>query len=203
MILTMAIHPHGHVEASQLAGMIRMLIFVHSLALVFVPVQFLGACGLAHRIKTTSRLDLAGLVLYAFGLVAVMGAAVADGLVTPRVLERIVASSADSAAAMEVWREFSRYTFIWNQAFAQVYVAMSSLAIMAWSAAGLLSRRLPRGLTVYGLLLGSITMAAMFSGHLVLDVHGFGAVVLGQAIWFVVSGALLWSGEQSAVTGAV
>jgi hypothetical protein len=26
-----------------------------------------------------------------------------------------------------------------------------------------------------------------------LDAHGFGAVVLGQAIWFVIAAALLWN----------
>jgi hypothetical protein len=30
------------------------------------------------------------------------------------------------------------------------------------------------------------------SGHLRLDVHGFGLVVLGQAVWFITVGTLLW-----------
>ena len=106
MIITMAFHPHGHVTSAELPRMIRMLILVHGLALACIPVMFLGTWGLSRRIATPSRLDVAGLVLYAFGLIAVMGAAVADGLVTPRVLEQIVAS-ADSQSTMETWRMFS------------------------------------------------------------------------------------------------
>jgi hypothetical protein len=201
MIITMAFHPHGHVTSAELPSMIRMLILVHGLALACIPVMFLGTWGLSRRIATPSRLDVAGLVLYAFGLIAVMGAAVADGLVTPRVLEQIVAS-ADSPSTMETWRMFSRYTFIWNQAFAQVFVVASSAAIIAWSAAVWRSRMLPLGLAIYGCILGLVTMVALFSGHLPLDVHGFGAVMLGQSIWFVIAGAVLWnSGSAVEVEG--
>ena len=196
MIITMAFHPHGHVTSAELPRMIRMLILVHGLALACIPVMFLGTWGLSRRTATPSRLDVAGLVLYAFGLIAVMGAAVADGLVTPRVLEQIVAS-ADSQSTMETWRMFSRYTFIWNQAFAQVFVVASSAAIIAWGAAIWQSRKLPLGLAIYGCILGLVTMAALFSGHLPLDVHHFGAVMLGQSIWFVIAGAVLWNGHPS------
>jgi hypothetical protein len=39
--------------------------------------------------------------------------------------------------------------------------------------------------------LGPLTVIALLSGHLRLNVHGFGLVVLGQAIWFVTVGVLL------------
>ena len=198
MIITMAFHPQGHITSAQLPSMIRMLILVHGLALACIPVLFLGTWGLSRRLVTPSRLNVVGLVLYAFGLVAVMGAAVADGLVTPRVLEQIVAS-ADSQSTMETWRMFSRYTFILNQAFAQVFLVASSAAIIAWSAAGWRSRMLPLGLAIYGGVLGLVTVAALFSGHLPLDVHRFGAVMLGQSIWFVISGAVLWGGGETRV----
>jgi hypothetical protein len=197
MIITMAFHPQGHIAAAQLEHTIRMLIIVHALALACIPVMFLGALGLSRRVTTLSQLNVAGLVLYAFGLVAVMGAAVADGLVTPRVLEQIVAS-ADSPQAMETWRMFSRYTFYWNQAFAQVFVAASSAAIVAWSAAAWRGGKLPFALAIYGCILGPVTVLALFSGHLPLDAHRFGGVVLGQSVWFVIAGAVLWNGDPAA-----
>jgi hypothetical protein len=46
----------------------------------------------------------------------------------------------------------------------------------------------------------------LFSGRLKLDVHGFGAVVLGHAIWFVMAGAKMWnepSGDGVTVRRAV
>ena len=46
---------------------------------------------------------------------------------------------------------------------------------------------------MYGCILSMATVAVLFSGYLRLDAHGFGAVVLGQAIWFVIAAALLWN----------
>jgi len=135
-----------------------------------------------------------GLAFYGMALVAVMSAAVADGLVTPSVLRRIV-ESADSETAVNTWRMFSRYTFAWNQAYAQVYVAASSAAILAWSVAMWKSAKFSRGLGIYGCILSVATVAVLFSGYLPLDAHRFGAVVLGQAIWFVIAGAKLWGEE--------
>jgi hypothetical protein len=36
-----------------------------------------------------------------------------------------------------------------------------------------------------------VTLMALFSDHLTLDVHGFGAVVLLQAIWLIMVGSEL------------
>ncbi len=96
----------------------------------------------------------------------------------------------------------SRYTFIWNQAFAQVFVVASSAAIVAWSAAAWHGRTLPLGLAIYGCILGPVTALALFSGHLPLDAHRFGAVMLGQSIWFVIAGGVLWNSDGAAEIAA-
>ena len=199
MIITMAVHPTGHITQAQLEGTIRMLIIVHAFALMVAPIQFLGAWGLSQRLVGTVRLEVVGLVFYGMALIAVMSSAVADGLVTPSVFRHIV-ESANSESAVN-WRMFSRYTFFLNQAYAQVFVAASSAAILAWSVAMWRSGRLSRGLGIYGCILSIATIAVLFSGYLRLDAHGFGAVVLGQAIWFVIAAALLW--KEMPQTGAV
>jgi hypothetical protein len=78
-----------------------------------------------------------------------------------------------------------------NQAFARTYVVASSAAIVLWSASILRSRSLAPGVAIYGLLVGPAILLAVVSGHLRLDVHGFGLIVLPQAVWFVVAGARL------------
>ena len=201
MIITMSLHPTGHVAGGQVEPMIRMLIAVHALALACVPVQFLGAWGLSRRVASPDRLAVAGLVLYTFALLAVMNAAVADGLVTPNLLRQIVAS-AGSPPAIDGWRMMSRYNFYVNQAYAQVFVAGSSVAIVLWSASTWRSRELGRGLGVYGCILGLATLLALFSGHLNLDAHGFGIVIFAQASWFIVAGELLWRYENQVAGGA-
>ena len=200
MILTMAMHPSGRVTPAQLDAMLRKLIIVHSFAMALMPIQFLGVWGLSRRLTSAARLEAIGLVLYAMASIAVLGAAVADGLVTPMTLKRIV-ESADSESAVNTWRMFSHYTFFWNQAFAQVFVVAASAAIFAWSWAMWRGGKLSRGLGMYGCILALVTVGVLFSGRLALDVHGFGAVVLGQAIWFVIAGVLLWN-EPTATLAA-
>jgi hypothetical protein len=191
MIITMALHPSGHVPAADMAPMIRKIIAVHGLALACLPILFLGTLGLSRRIACDNHLALIAVVIYAFGLFAIMNAGVANGLVFPAVLRRI-ADSAGSPQAIEAWQMIARYNFYVNQAYAQVFVAASSVAVFLWSASIWRSRELSRGLGMYGCLLGPVTLGALFSGHLNLDAHGFGIVVLGQAIWFMVAGKLLW-----------
>jgi hypothetical protein len=201
MIITMSLHPSGHIAAAQMEPMIRMLIFVHALALACVPVLFLGAWGLSRRMAAPDRLAIMGLVVYSFALLAVMNAAVADGLVTPNVLRQIVAS-AGTPAAIDAWRMMSKFNFFMNQAYAQVFVAGASVAILLWSVAIIRGKALGRGLGIYGCILGVATLAALFSGYLNLDVHGFGAVVLGQAVWFVIAGSGLLGRENQVAQGA-
>ncbi len=96
----------------------------------------------------------------------------------------------------------SRYNFYVNQGYAQVFVAASSVAILLWSIAILRKRDLSWGLGIYGCVLGTVTLLALFSGHLRLDTHGFGAVAVGQAIWFIVAGALLWGADEKVAANA-
>jgi hypothetical protein len=184
----MAVHPHGAISPAQVESMARNLTIVHSLALASLMVLFLGALGLAQRLKSADRLDIAALVLFAFASVAVMSAAVMDGLVAPNILRRLVEAG---AGAGESWRIVFRYNFEINQAFARLYAVTSSIAIILWSISMLKNRVLARGLGIYGCVIGPVAVLAVASGHLGMDVHGFGAVVLGQAIWFVTAGVLL------------
>ncbi len=194
-IITMALHPSGRVAPEQMESMIRMLIGVHALALASTPVLFIGAWGLSWRSTSRDRLNMAALVFYTFALLAIMNAAVADGLVTPNIFRQMVAS-AGAPAAIDGWKMVSRYNFYVNQGYAQVFVAASSMAILLWSVAILRKRDLSQALGIYGCVLGTVTLLALFSGHLRLDTHGFGAVALGQAIWFIIAGALLWTGDE-------
>ncbi len=200
-IITMSLHPSGHIAAEQMEPMIRMLIGVHALALASVPVLFIGAWGLSRRGPGRDRLTMGALVLYTFALLAVMNAAVADGLVTPNILRQMVAS-AGSPAAIDGWRMVSRYNFYVNQGYAQVFVVASSMAILLWSVAMLRNRFLTRWLGIYGCILGGVVLLVLFSGHLRLDTHGFGAVMFAQAAWFIIAGSLLWRSEEPAAPAA-
>ena len=196
MIMTMAFHPTGHelVQPGQEAAMAHAAIATHALALASLPVFFLGACGLARRVAGAGRLGFAGLVVYGFALVAVLSAAVLSGLVGPAIAHALLAAEPGERALWNVVGEFDHFM---NQGFAQVYVVASSVAIVLWSAAILKSAALARGLGLYGCVLGPLAVLALVSGHVRLDVHGFGLIVLGQALWFVGAGVLLWRAQRA------
>jgi len=109
-------------------------------------------------------------------------------LVGPAVAREIIDAE---PSAGQAWRIVFDYNHRLNQEFARTYVVASSAAIVLWSASILRSRVLAPGVAIYGLLVGPVIVLAVLSGHVRLDVHGFGLIVLAQAVWFVVAGARL------------
>ena len=123
-------------------------------------------------------------MVYGFALVAIMAAGCMSGFVGSDILGRMV----EGDPKLESRRMMLDYTFRLNQAYSSVYVVGSCMAIFLWSLEMVRTRLLSRGLGVYGLVLGPVIVAALFSGQLPLDVHGFGFVVLVQSVWFVIAG---------------
>ncbi len=197
MIITMISHPGGKISPAEVDHMTRMLIVVHSLALASIPVVFLGAWGMSRRIGGADRLAWAGLVLYALASIAVMNAAVCDGLIAPTLMRKIVAATPETR---DVWQTLMNFNFQMNQAFARVYAVGSSLAVVLWSVSILRYRTLGRGVGIYGVVLGLVTVAGICSGFLTPDRHGFGMLIFGQAIWFLLVAGGLWGLAPKAVT---
>lgn len=194
-MVTMSQHPTAEqlFAPGQVISVARMLVLVHVLALVSLPVLFLGALVLWRRLGPDDAFPIAGLVLYAFALVAVMNAAVFDGLVSASIAPRI---SAATPTASEAWRIAFMYNGHLNQAFARVFVVASTAAIVLWSVAIIRRGAFARALGWYGCVLGPVTLVAVFPGQLRLDPHGFGLIVLGQAAWFIGAGAQLYRQER-------
>lgn len=189
-IITMALHPTSQdlTGPGNASHMMQLNVAVHSLALVCIPILFLGALGLTQRLAAPNRLALSGLVLFGFAEVAVMIAAAASGLIAPGLFHHM---AADPGMA-DMWRAVLVLNGHLNQAFAMIFVVASSAAIVLWSAAILKGNTFSRPMGIYGCILGPLTIFAVLSGHVRLNVHGFGLIVLGQAIWFVVVGVLLY-----------
>jgi hypothetical protein len=193
VIITMIFHPGGKIAPEQLEHFIRLNIAVHSLALLTVPVLFLGTWGMSRRLDGGDRLAWAGLVLFAFASAAVLNAGTLNGLVAPKLMRLIVAATPETR---ETWRMMMNFGFQMNQAFARVYAVGASLAIVLWSAALLRYKTLGMGVGVYGVVLGVVTAAAICSGLLTPDRHGFAMLVFGQAIWFLIVAGGMWKIEQ-------
>jgi hypothetical protein len=196
-LATMSLHPTGHdlaspgnFEAAALRGEIA-----HGLALASLPFTFLGGLALARRLDSPGRTSLFALVAYGFALVAVMLAAIASGFVSPNLMR---AFADDHGAVSASGHALLDFAWELNQACARVFVVGASLAILLWSLCVVRSRRLAPGLGVYGLVIAALAVLGVVSGHLRLDVHGFGLVAITQAIWAIAAGVSLWRGAPAA-----
>ena len=198
-ILTMAIHPSG--MASQTADQVAHLSLIsgaaHSLALVSVLLLFLGACGLTTCITASDRLSFAGIVTYGFACVAIMIAAAVSGFTVPDLMKHMVR---DVAEAARQWQIVIDGIFQINQAFARIYSVAASIAIILWSVSALRNGGLGRGVGIYGCVVSPLIIVGIAIGHLRLNVHGMGAVMLGHAIWFILVGFQLYSRPATAVS---
>jgi hypothetical protein len=201
MLATMALHPTGRDLASAATSARGALLarLAHGLALASLPLALAGALALTRALAASVPAPGASLALLSFGLalVSALLAALTSGFVAPHLFEDLLAAKAGEAEAL---RLLVRYNHELNQAAAAVFVVASSLAIGLWSRAILRAGGFPRGLGLYGLLLATLTVLSVVSGHVELDVHGFGAVVLGQAGWSIAAGIGLLGRGASAST---
>lgn len=183
--LVMVMHPTAHdlMNADSGPRMAHVNVMVHSLALFVTPIAFLGLVGLWRRLEG-SQLATAALVAYGWGLVAIMGAAVASGFVAPGVT---VADGSTTPGAL------LHYTGLWNQGFANVDVVGTSVGILLFSIAILTRRAMQPWVAIFGALVGLLIPCFLFIGHLKLDVHGFGIVMFAQSAWLIWIGVLLCS----------
>jgi hypothetical protein len=193
-LLTMAIHPTaaGHLTPDQVAHLAVASAMAHSLAIVSFVLVFLGVCGLVRRIAAADRFAFSGIVVYGVACVAVLIATAVSGFIVPDMM-RLMAR--DVPAAAQQWKIVISSIFQINQAFARIYTVAASLAIILWSVSALRNGGLGRKVAIYGCVIAPLIILGIVSGHLRLDVHGMGAVVLGQAIWFVVVGAQIYSAD--------
>jgi hypothetical protein len=189
-LVTMLLHPSGHdlLRAGNFASAARLIVVAHSLAIACMVISFLGSIALTRHLDAAGRLAFSALVIYSVAMFAGLIAATASGLIAPGLAENILEAE---GAEKETWQALFHYNGHVNQAFAGILVVTSSIAIGVWSVAMLQTARFPRALGWYGVLAGVTAILAIAGGHLRLDVHGFGLVVLAQGIWLASAGVLL------------
>jgi hypothetical protein len=193
-LVTMALHPTGHdlVRNASAGAPNTLVTAVHMLALLAQPLVLAGALALTLRLRARRDLAVGAYVFFALASVAAIIATAASGVLAPSVLRGLADADEPTRAAM---LSALRYTGLLNRTFATIYVMLSGVAILLWSGAVLAGRELPRALGVYGLLLGVALLLGIATGHLRLDIHGFGLVVLGEGVWMAWAAAQLWRAE--------
>jgi hypothetical protein len=195
-IIIMALHPlgHGPMTPDHFGTGAVIGEAIHVLSIICTPFAFLGALALTRHMDSPNRLALTALAIYGFALVAIVIAPALSGLVAIPILQKMIAEP--QAAAQ--WQTFATYTGYLNQAFARIYALLTCIAIGLWSLVIVRTRILPRGAGIYGLVISPVVFAAVGSGHVRLDAHGFGAVVLLQGVWFIIVGTALYRTRAAA-----
>ena len=187
-LVVMALHPTGTdvIAIAEAGGRDLLARGIHALAIGLQPLLLAGYVGLALMLPHRD-LAVLGLVAYAVGTTAVVGAATISGLTITPLLEDSVAAS---GAAREMILTQVRFAFLLNQGLTKVFVALAGVAIACWSLAMRGDARFPAALRWLGLVLAVVGVGGIVTGRLALDVQGFGMIVLGQAAWTV------WVGER-------
>ena len=186
-VIVMAVHPQGQaLKTSDLIFVFNGI--VHTVAIVAMPVIFVGVLALTHVLTKTGRLAILAIAFYGLALVAGVCAAAISGFVTPNIIRRI---SESGAADAQFWSNAGRLSWWMNQAFARILATNSAIAIMLWSIAMKRQTSFSRAISVYGIVAGVLVAVAVGSGHVRLDVHGFGAITLLETIWLVATGRAL------------
>lgn len=190
-ILTMAAHPAGidfGMDAEPFHAANRHAAAVHAMGLLGLPVMSAGMLGLALQLDARRPLVWLAGAFQALAMMAVLLAAICDGLVMSALAERAYAAT---GAAREGWVMAMHFDHELNQACAWVYAAGGSLAMLAWSAAMANAASGTRRLAVLGGVAGLLCLLGMLSGHVGADRHGFTVLVGLQAVWTLATGVWL------------
>ena len=186
-MVTMAFHPTGHALLQDFDRVSLVNRVVHSLAIAGTIATVFGLTGLRRHLEARRSLADAALVSYAFGAVAVMFAAIASGFIGTELAARVLAAGDPGRESYAAVREFA---WVFNQACTKVFVVAGSIGIALFSLAMMPDPRFGSALGAAGVLAGLGAVVATLAG-LPMNIHGFGAIVLGHGIWMLWTGARL------------
>ena len=189
----MAHHPsvHAHDLATvlvQLQALSAVSAWVHGVLIALMLIVFFALTEFAWQRGITRPAIRAGLIAYAVGVVAMTGAALVDGFVTPRVA---MLSPGVSATDLQVTAQLLKLCMLFNQALASLGAVAMSVGITAWSVDLMRGAGAERALGVFGVAIGLGSAGALILGALQLDLHGMMLVLLLQVIWTTGVGVLL------------
>ncbi len=186
--LTMILHPVGG-NFQHIIQESRNLIFTHSLAVFSVPFLQFGFYGLSKRLADKSKISTFALIIMSFGLVAVMLAALANGVVLPLFLGQFAGNLQQDASTLQV---IAHYNFAFNKALDYVFIAACTLTIAMYSAMIVATGSLKKWLGYFGILIIIIAVVGLASGFAFTSLLGFRIFIFSIAGWVFAAAILLF-----------
>ena len=191
-IVMMAHHPtagshDGAVLAREISDKASLSRMVHGVLIVLIVAQLYLFMIFSERIGGSRGSVRIGLFAYAFGVIAMTGAALISGFLVSDLAEHFAEMPADRTAAFS---DLALFAMTGNQVLAKLGVVAMSGGILAWSIA-LFGERENRWLAYVGLFASLAPAAALLFGAIRLNVSGMMIVVLCEAAWNIAAGIFL------------
>lgn len=193
IIFTMVLHPAGG-SVEYLQKISRRIVLTHSIAIMALPFAALGFWGLTQLLGVNRFLPIAAFAFIMMGLIAVMIAAVTNGLILPIFIQRYY----DAApGTIESFRLILKYIASMNAAFDYVFAGASSVSILLWSVFILIKKTLPVITGYFGILLFLFIGYMMISEPGLTNLLGFRIFTFGVSLWFILVGIQLMKAGNS------
>jgi hypothetical protein len=162
--------------------------FAHALAVVGVWLSLWGLAGFSQVLGITRPRVVAALTAFVLPAAALCVAAMLDGFVIPELAKGLV--GADAAHQAEIW-SLVRFCVLIASAITRLYLFAVALAIVLWSWEAMRAG-FGRALLWVSLAIAALAIALCFGGPTFVTVHELMLLVIGQSVWMVWVGVLLW-----------
>lgn len=191
-VLFMAHHPTAETHdaaalAADIGGKVWLSRLVHGGLIALIAVQLFAFTVFCRWVGAERTTVGAGLIAYAIGTGAMIGAALISGFV---VSDLATHYANEGASESKTFVDLLRLSMTGNQALANLGVFAMSTAIVLWALALFRTRR-PMWVAVVGLLTGLLPAIALAAGLIHLNVVGMLLVVIAQTVWNLSVGVLL------------
>ncbi|WP_290797981.1 hypothetical protein [Flavihumibacter sp. UBA7668] len=187
MVLTMVLHPSGG-DMDHIVKISRMALLSHSIGVLSTVFTCFGFYGLATALITRSRLSILGLGFSVFALMAVLLAALLNGIVLPLY---VLQQSNTTGPARETVLLIIQYGLTINAALAYTFIGGYTIAMLIWSFGMVKTMKFPKWLGYWGILLVLISLVAAFLQLNFISVTGFTIYVAGIVSWILISAYFL------------
>ncbi|MGZ8525919.1 MAG: hypothetical protein ACXWV1_15915 [Chitinophagaceae bacterium] len=187
MTFTMVLHPAGG-SVEYLLKIINVIIITHAIAILSLPFALAGFWGLTKTIGTGNFLSILAFSFISLGLVAVMIAAAANGLVMPLFIQSYKEAPAETIALI---KPVLSYSFSVNHAFDYIYTGAFCLAILCWSITIIHTKKLPPWIGWFGIITSIAAVGIFVTGMGMPGIQAFRLFVSCIVLWILVVGIVL------------
>jgi hypothetical protein len=171
-----------------IAGLQQLKEVVHGVAIASVCAYAFGYMTLARRLGLQRPLVLAGLAAYLLGCVAMIGATILDGFVTPHIAVDAIAGSPERVAFAY---DLVHYLGVILTDLAKLGWTLQAVGAAAWSLALLREKGLGRVIGVTGMLSSALVAITLVESATNMSMTSLLSVLLAQLIWNLAAAVVL------------